>query len=48
MSGLTNMKRKLAEIDKEGEKFINQQKIKDDVSEMTDFFTKMSGDIVNL
>jgi hypothetical protein len=49
MSGLANMKRKLAEIDKEREKFINsQQKIKDDVSEMTDSFTKMSGDMVNL
>jgi hypothetical protein len=44
MSGLDNMKRKLAEIDKEPEKNINsQQKIKDDVSEMTDSFTKMSG-----
>jgi hypothetical protein len=49
MSGLANMKRKLAEIDKESEKNINsQQKIKDDVSEMTDSFTKMSGDMVNL
>jgi DNA anti-recombination protein RmuC len=49
MSGISNMKRKLAEIDKEREKFINsQQKIKDDVSEMTDSFTKMSGDMVNL
>jgi hypothetical protein len=49
MSGLANMKRKLAEIDKEREKLINsQQKIKDDVSEMTDSFTKMSGDMVNL
>jgi hypothetical protein len=48
-SGLANMKRKLAEIDKEREKFINsQQKIKDDVSEMTDSSTKMSGDMVNL
>jgi predicted nuclease with TOPRIM domain len=49
MSGLANMKRKLAEIDKEREKFINSQhKIKDDASEMTDSFTKMSGDMVNL
>jgi DNA repair ATPase RecN len=49
MSGLANMKRKLAEIDKEREKIINiQQKIKDDVSEMTDSFSKMSGDMVNL
>jgi hypothetical protein len=49
MSGLANVKRKLAEIDKEREKNIfSQQKIKDDVSEMTDSFTKMSGDIVNL
>jgi hypothetical protein len=49
MYGLANMKRKLAEIDKEREKIINsQQKIKDDVSEMTDYFTKMSGDMVNL
>jgi Sec-independent protein translocase protein TatA len=49
MSGLANMKRKLAEIDKEREKIINsQQKIKEDVSEMTDSFTKMSGDMVNL
>jgi hypothetical protein len=49
MSGLANVKRKLAEIDKEREKFIfSQQKIKDDVSEMTDSFTKMSGDMVNL
>jgi hypothetical protein len=43
------MKRKLAEIDKEREKIINsQQKIKDDVSGMTETFTKMSGDMVNL
>jgi predicted nucleic acid-binding Zn-ribbon protein len=49
MSGLANVKRKLAEIDKESEIFIfSQQKIKDDVSEMTDLFTKMSGDKVNL
>jgi hypothetical protein len=41
MSGLANMKLKLAEIYKEREKIINsQQKIKDDVSEMTDSFTK--------
>jgi hypothetical protein len=49
MSGLANVKRKLAEINKERENFIfSQQKIKDDVSEMTDSFTKMSGDMVNL
>jgi predicted nucleic acid-binding Zn-ribbon protein len=49
MSGLANVKRKLVEIDKEREKIIfSQQKIKDDVSEMTDSFTKMSGDMVNL
>jgi hypothetical protein len=49
MSGLANVTRKLAEIDKEREKIIfSQQKIKDDVSEMTDSFTKMSGDMVNL
>jgi hypothetical protein len=49
MSGLSNVKRKLAEIDKERLKNIfSQQKIKDDVSEMTDSFTKMSGDMVNL
>jgi hypothetical protein len=49
MSGLANMKCKLAEIDKEREKIINiQHKIRDDVSEMTDSFTKMSGDMVNL
>jgi predicted nucleic acid-binding Zn-ribbon protein len=49
MSGLANMKRNLAVIDKECDRFINsQQKIKDDVSEMTDSFTRMSGDIVNL
>jgi hypothetical protein len=49
MSGLSTMRRKLAEIDKEREKIIySQQKIKDDVSEMTDSFTKMSGDMVNL
>jgi predicted nucleic acid-binding Zn-ribbon protein len=49
MSGLSNVRRKLAEIDKEREKFIfSQQKIKDDVREMTDSFTKMSGDMVNL
>jgi hypothetical protein len=49
ISGLANMKRKLAEIDKERENIIfSQQKIKDDVSEMTDSFTKMSGDMVNL
>jgi predicted nucleic acid-binding Zn-ribbon protein len=49
MSCLATMKHKLAEIYKEREKFIySQQKIKDDVSEMTDSFTKMSGDMVNL
>jgi hypothetical protein len=49
MSGLANTKRKLAEIDKEWEKFINsQQKIKDYVSEMTDSFTSTSGVMVNL
>jgi hypothetical protein len=49
MSGLANVKRKLAEIDKERQKNIfSRQKIKDDVSEMTDSFTKMSGDMVNL
>jgi uncharacterized protein YoxC len=49
MSSLANMKRKVAEIDKEREKLINsQQKIKDDVSEMNDSFIKMSGDMVNL
>jgi hypothetical protein len=49
MSGLANMKRKLAETDKEREKIINSQhKIKDDVSEITDSFTKMSCDMVNL
>jgi hypothetical protein len=49
MSGLANVKRKLAEIDKEREKFIfSQQKIKDDVREMTELFSKMSGDMVNL
>jgi hypothetical protein len=49
MSGLANMIRKQAEINKECEKNIfSQQQIKDDVSEMTDSFTKMSGDMVNL
>jgi hypothetical protein len=49
MSGIANMRRKLAEIDKEREKIIVcQQKKKDDVSEMTDSFTKMSGDMVDL
>jgi hypothetical protein len=49
MSRLANVKRKLAEIDKERGKIIfSQQKIKDNVSEMTDLFTKMSGDMVNL
>jgi hypothetical protein len=49
MSSLANMKRKLAESDKERDKFINShQKMKDDVSVMTDSFTKMSGDMVNL
>jgi peptidoglycan hydrolase CwlO-like protein len=49
MSGLANIKRKLEDIDQERDKFINsQQKIKDDVSEMTESFTKMSGDMVNL
>jgi hypothetical protein len=49
MSGLANVKRKLAEIYKEREKIIfSKQKMKDDVSEMTDSFTKMSGDMVNL
>jgi hypothetical protein len=46
---LANVKRKLAEINKEREKFIfSQQKIKDDVSEINDSLTKMSGDMVNL
>jgi hypothetical protein len=37
MSGLANVKLKLAEIDKERGKIIfSQQQIKDDVSEMTD------------
>jgi hypothetical protein len=48
MSGLANVKRKLAEIEKERDFFLSQQKIKEDVSEMTDSFTKMSGDMVNL
>jgi predicted nucleic acid-binding Zn-ribbon protein len=49
MSSLSNVKRKLGEIDKEREKYIfSQQKIKDDVSKMTASFTKMSGDMVNL
>jgi hypothetical protein len=49
MSGLATMKRKLEDIDKEREEFIfSQHKIKDNVSEMTDSFTKMSGDTVNL
>jgi hypothetical protein len=49
MSGLANMKRKIAEIDQEREKFINiQKKIKDDVSEMTDSFMKMSDGKFNL
>jgi hypothetical protein len=49
MSGLANVKRKLAEIEKEREQLIfSQHKIKDDVSEMKDSFTKMSGDMVNL
>jgi hypothetical protein len=49
MSSLANVKRKLAEIDKEREKnILSQQKIMDDVSEMTDSLTKMSGDMVNL
>jgi hypothetical protein len=40
MSGLANVKRKLAEIDKEHEQIIlSQHKIKDDVSKMTDSFT---------
>jgi hypothetical protein len=48
-SGLAKMKHKIAKIDKERDKFINsQQKIKDDVSETTDSFKKMSGDMVNL
>jgi hypothetical protein len=49
MSDLANVKRKLAEINKGREKNIfSQQKIKYDVSEMTDSFTKMSGNMVNL
>jgi hypothetical protein len=49
MSGLTNVKRKLAEIDKGREQnMFSQQKIKDDVSEITDSFTKMRGDMVDL
>jgi hypothetical protein len=49
MSGLANVKCKLAEIEKEREKMIfSQQKIKDDVSEMTDWFTNMSGGMVNV
>jgi hypothetical protein len=49
MSGLANMKHKLAEIYQERDKFINSQhKIKDDVSERTESFTKISGNMVNL
>jgi hypothetical protein len=49
MSGLATMKYKLAEIEKEREKNIHsRQKIKDNISEMTDSFTKMSRDMVNL
>jgi hypothetical protein len=49
MSGLANVKHKLAEIDEEREHIIfSQQKIKDDMSEMTDSFTIVSGDMVNL
>jgi hypothetical protein len=49
MSSLAHVKLKVAEIDKEREKNIfSQQKIKDDVSEMTDSFTKMSSNMVNL
>jgi hypothetical protein len=49
VSGLANVKLKLAEIYKErGKSIFSQQKIKEDVSEMTDSFTKMSGDMVNL
>jgi hypothetical protein len=49
MSGLANTKRNLEVIDKERERFINsQQKIKNDVSEITVSFTKMSGYMVNL
>jgi hypothetical protein len=43
------VKRKLSEIDKEREKNIfSEQNIEQDMSEMTDSFTKMSGDMVNL
>jgi hypothetical protein len=49
MSGLAKVKRKLAEIDKERQKkSFSQQKIKDDVSEMTDLLTKTSSDMVKL
>jgi hypothetical protein len=49
MSGLANVKRKLAEIYNEREKcVVSQKKIKDDVREMTDYFTKMSCNMVNL
>jgi hypothetical protein len=49
MSGLANMKRKIADIEKEREKNVfSQHKRKEDMSKMTDSFTKMSGDMVNL
>jgi hypothetical protein len=49
ISGLANVKRKLTDRDKARKKFIfSQQKIKDDMSEMTDLFTNMSGNMVNL
>jgi hypothetical protein len=49
MSGLANVRHKLAEIDKERDFiFFSQQKIKADVSERTDSFTKISGDMVYL
>jgi hypothetical protein len=49
MTSLATMKCKLADIDKERETYIySQNKIKDNVSEMTDSFTKMSGDMANL
>jgi hypothetical protein len=49
MSGLASVNRKLSEIDKErGKIILSQQKIKDDVSKITESFTKMSGDMVDL
>jgi chromosome segregation ATPase len=48
-NGMQQLKRKLAEIDQEWSQFkTQQQKVKDDVSTLTQSMNKMGGDILNI